>query len=60
MEATQIQEHARKLYEVHGPKAVAQAAQKAAQLEQQGAKEEARNWRRIEQALRQMKGPRES
>ena len=60
MNATEIQAHARKLYDVMGPKALAEAAQKAKSHETDGRKDEAENWRRIEQALRQMQGPRAS
>ena len=35
MQATEIQQHARKLYETFGAKAIAEAAQKAALLESQ-------------------------
>lgn len=57
MLATQIQEHARKLLEVHGDKAVVEAAQKAKALEDSGATEDAQVWRKIEAALKQMRGP---
>ncbi len=57
MLATEIQEHARKLLEAHGDKAVAEAAQKAKSLEDSGAAEEALVWRKIEAALKQMRGP---
>lgn len=57
MLATEIQEHARKLFEAHGDKAVAEAAQKAKSLEDSGAADEARIWRKIEAALKQMRGP---
>ncbi|MGE0626660.1 MAG: hypothetical protein AB7O43_02465 [Hyphomicrobiaceae bacterium] len=60
MHATEIQEHARKLFDAHGAKAVAEAAQRAAALERQGDRDDARDWRRIEAALRLMNGPRES
>lgn len=58
MLATEIQEHARRLLEAHGDKAVAEAAQKAKSLEDSGATQEAQVWRRIEAALKQMRGPR--
>ncbi len=57
MQAMEIQEHARKLRDAHGDKAVAEAAQKAAACEQQGQAADAQTWRRIEAALRQMQGP---
>ena len=58
MHAVEIQDHARKLMESLGSKAIAEAAQKANAFEAQGASELARDWRRIEGALRQMHGPR--
>ncbi len=57
MLATEIQEHARKLYQAHGEKAVVEAAQKAKSLEETGSTDDARTWRRIEAALMQMRGP---
>jgi hypothetical protein len=58
MLAIEIEEHARKLLEVQGPKAIVEAAQKARAFEEQGAEEQAVTWRKIETALRQMQGPR--
>lgn len=60
MEATQVQQYARQLFEVQGIRAIAAAAEKAARLEQSGDPEQARAWRRIEAALLQMRGPRET
>lgn len=57
MLATEIQEHARKLYLAHGEKAVVEAAQRAKSLEETGSADDARTWRRIEAALKQMRGP---
>jgi hypothetical protein len=57
MRTVDVQEYARQLLEAHGDRAVVEAAQKARQLEQEGAAEEARTWRRIEAALLQMRGP---
>lgn len=59
MLATEIQQHARKLFEAYGPKAIAEAAQHASKLERTNSAA-ARDWRRIEAALRQMRGPHES
>ena len=56
-QATAIQKYARKLLAVHGDKAIAEAAQKAKAYEQHDDREEAKTWRRIEAALRQMQGP---
>jgi hypothetical protein len=58
MQAVEIHEHARKLYDVMGPKALAEAARKAREYEAQGAKSDAADWRRIEAALSEMRGPR--
>lgn len=60
MLATEIQDHARKLLDAHGDKAIVEAAQKARKFEDQGDKAQAETWRRIEAALMQMRGPRES
>jgi hypothetical protein len=57
MHATDIQEHARKLKEAHGEKAIMEAARKARELDKIGDKEQAETWRRIEAALMQMQGP---
>jgi hypothetical protein len=59
MQETEIQDYARQLLEAHGDKAVAEAAQKARALEQQGQREEAETWRHIEAALKLMRGPHE-
>jgi hypothetical protein len=53
----EIFDYARRLYEARGAKAIAEAAQKAGALEQQGDGEQARTWRQIEAALRSMRGP---
>jgi hypothetical protein len=60
MQEIEIHDYARQLLEAHGDKAVAEAAQKACVLEQQGQKEEAETWRHIEAALKLMRGPHES
>ena len=57
MHAIEIQEHARKLKDAHGDKAILEAAEKAHELEEAGDREQAENWRRIEAALMQMRGP---
>jgi hypothetical protein len=53
----EIFDYARRLFEAHGAKAIAEAAQKAATLEQQGDDEQAQTWRHIEAALKEMRGP---
>lgn len=57
MHATQIQSAARQLLDARGPKAIAEAAQKATSFERRGDQEKAQDWRRIEAALKQMQGP---
>ena len=60
MKAVDAEEYARKLRAAHGDKAVAEAAQKAVALEQAGQAEEAKDWRQVEKALLNMRGPGES
>jgi hypothetical protein len=57
MNAVEIQEHARKLYEAHGSKALAEAAQMVRDLEERGDKKLVNDWRRIQSALQQIRGP---
>lgn len=58
MQAVEIQAHAAKLFAAKGMKAIAEAAHKAEACERGGDAEQAKDWRRIEAALRQMSGPR--
>ncbi|SIS94926.1 hypothetical protein SAMN05421759_10796 [Roseivivax lentus] len=51
-----IHEHARALYHARGAKAQAEAAQKARQLEETGAKAEADIWRAIQRSISEMRG----
>lgn len=60
MDITQIHQYARALYEAHGDKAEAEAAQKAKQQEDAGEMEEAKTWRAVQRAISQMRGPHES
>ncbi len=60
MLAMEIEEHARKMLAAYGDRALIEVAQKAASLEQSGNKDQASDWRRIEKALREMRGPRAS
>ncbi len=57
MNAVEVQEHARRMWENLGPKAIAHAAQQARAFEQQGKSGEAKDWRRIEDALKLLNGP---
>lgn len=60
MEMAKITEYARALYEAHGDKAEAEAAQKARQHEDAGETEEAETWRAIRKATGEMRGAHES
>ena len=57
MEATMINEYARQLMDAHGQRAIAEAAQRAAEHERKKDQEEAMTWRRVEAALKSMRGP---
>jgi hypothetical protein len=59
MNESDIHDYARQLLEAHGGLAVAEAAQRARSLEERGEDEQARTWRRIEAALKLMRGPHE-
>jgi hypothetical protein len=59
MREGEINDYARQLLEAHGAKAIAEAAQKASDFEQEGQSEQAQTWRRIEAALKLMRGPHE-
>lgn len=55
--ALHIQSIARELWDTHGAKAIAEAAQKAQAFEAVGNQTQGQTWRRIEHALKQMSGP---
>jgi len=59
MKESEIHDYARQLLEAHGSAAIVEAAQKASGFEQQGASEQAATWRRVEAAMRLMRGPHE-
>ncbi|MGI8726009.1 MAG: hypothetical protein ACR2J1_11840 [Methyloceanibacter sp.] len=54
---SQIHDLARRLFDAHGDKAELEAARKAAECEQQGTTKEASDWRRIQAAIKEMRGP---
>ena len=56
MDINGIHEHARRL----GDKAELEAAQKAAEYERQGEKRQAVDWRHIQAAIKELRGPRAS
>ncbi len=60
MSTADVSAVARHLFETQGPKAIAEAAQKAVSFEAAGDTEQAKHWRRVEAALREMRGARES
>src|SRR5450759_397204 len=60
MQAIETQEYARQLLETHGDRAVVVAAKKACSFEEKGNSNEAKTWRKIETALKLMRGPRQS
>lgn len=60
MEVSKISEYARALYEAHGDKAEAEAAQKAKHHEDVGEAKEAESWRAIRAAIREIRGAHES
>jgi hypothetical protein len=59
MNETEIHEYAQQLRDAHGDRAVAEAARRALAFEQQNDKEEAKTWRHVEAALKEMRGPKQ-
>ncbi len=57
MEEMMINDYARQLMDAHGQRAIAEAAQRAAESERNNDTDEAKTWRRVEQALKSMCGP---
>ena len=60
MEMTDVHRYARELKEAHGSKALFEAAQKAVAFEKQKDTDQAKTWRRVEAALKEMQGPHQS
>ncbi len=60
MQASEVHDYASQLLRLHGDKAHAMAAQKAVECERRGEHREAEDWRRVCDALKEMKGPHES
>ena len=60
MEIAKITEYARALYDAHGDKAEAEAAQKAKQHDEAGEASEAETWRAVRRAIREIRGAHES
>jgi hypothetical protein len=57
MREIDVHDYARQLLEAHGDGAVAEVAEKACACEQRGEAEDAESWRRIEAAMKLMRGP---
>ena len=57
MQVSDIHDYARQLLGLHGDKARAIAAQKAVESDKRGEHREAEDWRRIRDALAEMRGP---
>ena len=60
MPETQIHLIARQMLDQHGFAAIAQAAQNAQSCQTKGDAEQAKEWRHIEDAMKMMRGPRQS
>ena len=60
MDMNEIHDYARRLVGAHGDKAELEAAQKATECDRQGERDQARDWRRIQAAIKEMRGPHES
>lgn len=60
MDTEKIHVFARSLLGAHGDKAESEAAQRAIECERQGDKDQAHDWRRIQVAIKEMRGPHES
>ena len=56
----QIHTIARQMLEKHGPEAIAEAARHALESERRGDTADASEWRHIEDAMKQMRGPHQS
>jgi hypothetical protein len=57
MKTPEIEEYARSLFEAHGDRAEYEAAQRAHKCEEAGDKEQAEDWRKIRDAISQLRGP---
>ncbi len=57
MDSREIHDYARRFVGAHGDKAELEAAQRAAESERQGNKNQAVDWRRIQAAIKEMRGP---
>ena len=60
MRTEDVEAQARQLYDAIGPKAIATAAKRAQEQETAGDADAAHHWRRVEERLRSMRGPRQT
>jgi hypothetical protein len=60
MDAIKTSEYARALLSSHGPRAEAEAARKMNDCESAGKADEAEDWRKIRQAISELRGPPQS
>lgn len=60
MNSADISALARHLLATQGPKAIAEAAHKAASFDDAGDEEQSKFWRRVEAVLLELRGPKES
>jgi hypothetical protein len=60
MREPEVHEVARQMMATYGAASIARAAKEAVGCEERGEGEEARTWRRIENALKLMRGPHQS
>lgn len=59
MERTKVKTYARALYDAHGDRAEAEAAQRATQLEEAGDSAEAETWRAVQLSVKEIRGARQ-
>jgi hypothetical protein len=57
MDIMAIHDYARRFVGAHGDKAELEAAQRAAECERQDQQDQAGDWRRIQAAIKEMRGP---
>lgn len=57
MDMNEVHDYARRFLSTHGEKAEAEAALKAAECEKVGDTSQAEDWRRIQAAIKEMRGP---
>ena len=57
MHMNEVHDYARRFLGTHGDKAEVEAALKVAECEKAGDKSQAEDWRRIQAAINQMRGP---